>query len=143
MIWYFHTLWNDHHGKSSKCVTMKSYCNLIWPYSLFCISHFCTYLLYNWKFVPFNPLHLFHPHPIPFWQPFFVPCLWVCFCCFSCLVFLILYISEIIWYLSEISLSIIPFKSIHSFTNGKFSFFWWLSNILLCIYTTSSLSIHL
>ena len=23
------------------------------------------YLFYNWKFVPFDPFHLFHPYPIP------------------------------------------------------------------------------
>ena len=41
------------------------------------------------------------------------------------------------------SLSMIIFGSIHVAANGIISFFLWLSNSPLYIYTTSSLSIHL
>ena len=40
-------------------------------------------------------------------------------------------------------LNMIISRSIHVAANGIISFFLWLSNIPVCIYTTSSLSIHL
>ena len=42
-----------------------------------------------------------------------------------------------------ISLSIIISRSIHTALSGRISFFLWLNNIPLYIYTTSALSIHL
>ena len=55
------------------------------------------------------------------------------------------HMSEIIWYLSfsVISFGIVPSRSIHVVSNDKILYFLWLSNIPLCINTTSSLSIHL
>lgn len=59
-----------------------------------CAVHYITvtYLLYNWDFVPFNPLHLFYwfPHLSSIWWP--LVCfwhLWICFCfvIFVCLFF--------------------------------------------------------
>ena len=59
----------------------KKLLQFYWPYSLCCILHLSTYLLYNWKSVPFNPLHLFYPHAPPFWQPPICSLyLWICFC---------------------------------------------------------------
>ena len=56
-------------------------------YSIIDYSHhavlFISYLFYNWKFVPFNALHLFcpSPHLSPLWQPSVCSLyLWVCFC---------------------------------------------------------------
>ena len=57
------------------------------------------------------------------------------------------HISDIIWYLSFsvwlTSLSMIISRSIPVAASGIISFFLWLSNIPLCICTTSSLSNHL
>ena len=55
-------------------VTICSYTKLLqyyWPYSLCCTFHLHGLFLFNWRFVPLNPLHLFHRHmhPSPFWQP--------------------------------------------------------------------------
>ena len=60
----------------------------------------------------------------------------LCICELSFL-FLIPYKNEFIWYLSfsDISLSIIPSRSIHTVTNGDISFFLkWLSKIHIHIY---------
>ena len=49
----------------------QSYCNIIDHISHSVCYIPVAYLLYNWKFVPLNPLHLFLPPPVllPFWQP--------------------------------------------------------------------------
>ena len=61
----------------------------------------------------------------------------------SSVLFLKFHMSGIIWiFLWLISLSITFSSSIHVVANGKISrFFWWL-NTPLCLYTTSSISIH-
>ena len=50
-------------------VTIHDQTNLLqycWLYSL-CVHYIHgSYLSYSWKFVPLNPLHLFHQHPQPF-----------------------------------------------------------------------------
>ena len=50
-------------------------------------------------------------------------------------------------FLCPISLSIMLSRSIHTVTNDKISVFFWLNNIplcvLICVYFTFSLSIHL
>ena len=48
-----------------------------------------------------------------------------------------------IWNFTVHVLSLIPSKSMHAVANGKISFLLRLSNIPLCTYTTSSVSIHL
>ena len=58
---------------------MQSYNNIIdhIPYAVYYIL--MTFLLYNWWFILFNPLYLFHPH-FYFWQPPVCSLyLWVCF----------------------------------------------------------------
>ena len=51
-----------------------------WLHSL-CVRYIpVTYLFYSWKFVPLNPLPLFHLSPtlLSWWPP--ICSLWVCFC---------------------------------------------------------------
>lgn len=89
--------------------------------------------------IPFTYFPYF-PNP-SFWQPeIFSLYLWVyiLFCLFDA------HIREIMWYLplSDIWLSVITSRSIHIVTKGKTSFFLMANEIPLCIYATSSLSIH-
>ena len=62
-------------------------------------------------------------------------------------VFQILHLSETIQYLSFsiwlILVSLMLSKSIYLVTNGRISFFLWLNNIPLCVYTTFHISIYL
>ena len=69
MIWLLHTLWNDHHNNSGNHLSpLKVVIDHIF---LRCVYIPVTYLLYNWRYAPLNPLHMFcpalsHPHTLPF-----------------------------------------------------------------------------
>ena len=64
---------------------------------------------------------------------------------FTCIIFKIPHVSDITWFvfLCLTSLSMIISRSIRVAADGILSFFLWLSNIPLCIYTKSSLSAYL
>ena len=96
-----------------------------------------THLFCNWNFIPLSLSHMFFSSPhSP--SPLATACL------FSVYVILYLFYLHLFWLfildftykwshnicLSVwlISLSIIPFTSIHVISNGKISFFLWLSN---------------
>ena len=109
-----------------------------------------TYLFYNWKYVPFYPLHLFclFCHPSPLWQqPICSLYLWGSF--FSLFWFLesTRKWSHIVFLFSVwlISLSIVPFwsmsRSIHSWMTKLHSFLW-LSSISLCVCIFQIFFIH-
>ena len=102
-----------------------------------------TYLFCNWNFVPFIPLHLFHPslHYLPLWQPSVCALnLWVYFCVYAC--FSVFLDSTYKWnhkgffFLSDVLLSI-PSGFIHIFANSKislfFSFLFLLNNSHICV----------
>ena len=92
-----------------------------------------AYLFYNWKFVLFDPFHLFCPPPNPCILQ--TPIRSLCELGFY-FIFLVLHVSEIIWYLSFSDLFCLtqcPQGMIHVVANGKISFFLWLNNITLYI----------
>ena len=136
------------------------------------------YWFYNWTFVSLlEPFALFHPSPLSFppaaTSLFSVACESVLFYICSIVLLYRVHISEIIqyWPFSVWHfIYIIPSRSFHVVTNGKISFFLWLSNLQsmgpqrvghdwatfdfsvplcicvclsVCVYTTSSLSINL
>ena len=75
-------------------------------------------LFYYWKFVLFDPLHPFHPPPMPhFWEPPIVPCF------YEVDFFFIQHISENILYLSFSALLILlttmPSGSIYAVANSR------------------------
>ena len=77
------------------------------------------------------------------WKPLVLKSvsLFLLYKCF-CIIFIRLsHISDIIWYMSLTSLSMIIFGSIHVAANSIISFFLWLNTIPLCLCTTSFLSI--
>ena len=121
VIQYFCRLWNDHHDKLGYHLSPYNVITIFLTYSLHCTIHPCD-LFYSWKFVPLNPLHLFHPslHPLPSGNHQFLLCIYesisVLLCLFICFVFEILHVNEIVWYLSFsvwlISLGVIPSRSI-------------------------------
>ena len=57
VTWHLHTWWTDHHDKSRKHLSLYKVTSVL-------LTIWCG-LLYNWRFVPLNPLHLFHPHTWP------------------------------------------------------------------------------
>lgn len=68
VIWHSYALWNDHHGKNSCHLSPHKVIPIWLTISPYAVSYLpLTYLLYNWKFVPLHPFHLFcsSPHPIP------------------------------------------------------------------------------
>ena len=110
---------------------------------LFYFIHSSLYLLIPYPY--FAPLHF----PFPIGDHEFVFCIWVCFCS---AVYICLYDSldsTYKWYhtvfvfLWLTSLSTIFSRFISVAATGRISFFLWVSNIPLYIYTTSSFSVHL
>ena len=109
-----------------------------------------THLFCNWNFIPLNLPYLFFSSPNPI--PLEITCLFsasitisVLLHLFICFVFLnspYKWNHTVFVFVWLYSLSIMPSRSIHVVTNGKISFFSWLSNIPLWIYV-SSLSSHL
>ena len=99
-----------------------------------------AYLVYNWRFVPLNAVHLFRPLirlPLATTvSPLFSVSTSLFSFCFLCFVCQILHISESIHYFSLwlTSPSIMLSRSIHTVSNGKISFFLWLSSIPSCVY---------
>ena len=124
-----------------------------WLYSLYCVLPPHD-LFYNWKFVAFNPLHLFHPflHPSHLWQPSVCSLyLWLCFC-FVTFAHLFYFLDStykwnhtvFIFLCMTYSFSITPSRSIHVIANGKVSFFLWLIFIIyiyINVYTHPSSSL--
>ena len=108
-----------------------------------------TYLFYTQQLVPLNPLPLSCPSP-PSLSPLVTTSLFstylslflFCYIDQFVSIFQIPHISDIIQCLSfsDISLSIIPSKSIHNVAGDKIHSFLWLSSTPLYLYT-SSLSI--
>ena len=94
-----------------------------WPYSLCCTLH-----PLGWRFAAFNPLHLYGPLPYSNLSgnyPF-VLSIYESVSVFILLVFSFHYKwnhMKLVFLCLTISLSIIPFRSIHIFTNGKHLFF--------------------
>ena len=115
-----------------------------WLYSLSVHYIPVTYLFYNWKFAPLNPLHLLHLFP-PAWLPFpskstslFSVSANLFLFCSICLVFKIPNISEIIQYFFVvwlISLSVMPSRST-LLKMSRFHSSLWLGNIPSCIDTS-------
>ena len=168
-IWHLHTLWNDHHGKASNCLSSHKIVTILLTILLM------LYITSLWLiYFITGSLYLFHifcpPHFSPLWQPPFCSLyLWVCF---NFVLFCFLdstytrdpmEFSFSVWL---ISLNIIPSKSIHVAANDKISFFYDRAIfhcvcvyihiyvcVNICIYThthththtnpTSSLSIYL
>ena len=122
-----HTLWNDHHDKSSN--HLSTYKVIIILVTTLCyIFHPWAYLFYNWRFLPLNPLRLFHsPSPLTTICLVFVSMSLFSFCFLDSA-----YKWDHIWYLSLSDLfSIKPSRVIHVVANGTIFFFLWLSNTLL------------
>ena len=103
-----------------------------------------------WMFPPYNFPHLFPSYCYP--SPWATTCfsLCVCFCfmfahllCFSDFTYKWNDIVFVLFCLIYFPWHNRPSRSIHVVTNGKISFFLWLSNIPLSLYTKSSVSIHL
>ena len=65
VIWQWSALQNDRHKSSNHLSPIHSYYNII--NYIHSAAHYITvtYLFCNWKFVPFNPLYLFHPSIYP------------------------------------------------------------------------------
>ena len=63
MIWHLYTLWKISTVSLAAFVPVQAYCNIIdhIPYAVYYIV--VTYLLYNQRFVPLNPLHVSPPLP--------------------------------------------------------------------------------
>ena len=124
-----------------------------WLYPPYCILY-PHGLIYNWKFVPLNSLHLFlssllHFSPLETTSLFFFLYLWIFFVLF---VHLFCFIDStykwncmLFFSLSDIFHLALPFRYIHVVANDRVSFFLWLSNIplYLSVYTTPSFSIPL
>ena len=129
-------------------------------YSALQISSFTHKTSYN----PIITLFFLLPvSPLPIGNCCFVLCMSVCFFLpllhsVVCCIILLRYNNNLnylfrykwyhavfLWYhfLCLTSLSVIPSMFIHVVANGRISFFLWLSNIQLYIYTISSLSVHL
>ena len=95
----------------------------------------------SWSPVPALPLFSSLRPPdcsLYLWVSFCSVCLLTLFFSSACIITYRIYLS-----LSDISPSIISWRSIDVVTNGKISFFSWLSNIPLAICATASLSIYL
>ena len=122
-----HTLWNDHHDKSSNHLSTYKVITILLT-TLCYIFHPWAYLFYNWKFLPLNPLHLFH-------SPSLLATICLVFVSMSLFSFCFLdsaYKWYHIWYLSLSDLfGIKPSRVIHVVANGTIFFFLWLSNTLL------------
>ena len=117
------------------------------PHAVHFIS--MAHLFCSWKFVPLNLPHLFLSFPISS----FLSTTYLCSVSITLFLFLLcLFIflestykwnhTVLSFSVRLISLSMVPSRSILVITNGKISFFF-MANIPLCMYTTSSLSIHL
>ena len=103
MIWYFHTLQNDHHKSSYQGTIQSYYSVIITVFPMLCVYISVTHLFCNWKSVPLSLHHPFHSSPHLLLVTTSLFSLWVCFfllCWFICFVFYISHVSEIIWYLS-------------------------------------------
>lgn len=106
-----------------------------------------TYSFYNWKFIPLNLLYLFHPSTPspPTCKLPSVLCMFksvsVHFVCLDCTYKLNHVIF--VFFCLNISQSRVSSRSTHVVMNGITLLFLWLSNISLCIYITSPLSIHI
>ena len=69
VIQHLNTLRNDPHKSSNHLAAYKVITVLLTIFLMLYIT-FLWYFFYNWKFVPLNPIHLYHPslHPSAFWQ---------------------------------------------------------------------------
>ena len=130
VIWHLDILWNDHHNESSnhlspyKVFTIPLTILLMWYITLP-----MAYLFYNWRFVPFNPLHLFHLlKSLPPSNHLFALCIYESV---SVLLqsFIIFFLDSIYkWdcilfiFIWPISLNITPSLSIHIVINDKVTF---------------------
>ena len=119
LICYFYTVQNDEHDKSSYHLSLTSFYNIIDSVS-HCV-HFIliTHLFCNWKFVPLNLPHLFHPSCL-----LSSPLATICLLSVSMDLFLFCYFvllikipqkvkSHGIHHSLSISLCIVPSRSIH------------------------------
>ena len=139
VIWCLHTLWNDHHGKFSNHLSPYKVITVLLTIFLMLCYIPVAYFFCGCRFVPLNPLHLFHSPPSP--SPLATTCIYesvfILFCLLVCFVFQIPWISEYgicfspVWL---ISLSIIPSGSIHAVASGKISFFSYDRVIFHCVH---------
>ena len=63
MIWYFHTLQNDHHKSSYQGTIQSYYSVIITVFPMLCVYISVTHLFCNWKSVPLSLHHPFHSSP--------------------------------------------------------------------------------
>ena len=133
MIWHLYTLQIDQHDKSSNPLSLDKEAILL---TIFTMLFYIPLTFYKWKFVPLNPLHLFHSAPP---NPALL-CLRVPFCfvlCVHLFVFKIPHKNIIIWYVSFyawlISLSMVPISPSMLFQVARFNTFYdWV--IFHCFY---------
>ena len=118
-----------------------------WPYHLCCILHQCIYFIVE-SLCLLIPVSYFIQLCTSF--PLLAPICFLYLSLFSfsfvcSFVLLFRFTCEITWYLSfsDISLSIIPFRSIHVVSNGKISFSSNVWVIFHCVYVCRSLFSHL
>ena len=148
MISYLHTLRNDHQDKFSNHLSPHKTITKIIGHILNAVYYISVTYLYTAGGLYLLISFTCFVHPATHFllitiQLFSVSLSLFCFVCLFCS---IPHISEVLQYLSFsvrlVSHRIMPSRSIHVATNSKISLLW-LRNILLCIYITSSLSIHL
>jgi len=111
-----------------------------------CINYCCTPKWFRYRHIYVFYLYIIDIYVFRYRHKHIYSLILFLFHWFTCVIFWVPHISDIIWYLSFFfwlsSLSLIISGSIHVVANGIFSFLW-LSNIPLCICTISSLSISL
>lgn len=108
VTWYLYISWNVHHDEASN--NLPPYKVIIILLTIFIVLYITPswLIFYIWMFIPLNSTHHFsqHPHSSPLWWPFVCfSHLWVCcITLFTCFLFNIPCISEIIWclYLSDL-----------------------------------------
>lgn len=149
-------LWNDPHNQFRYHLSHTKLAQYHWPYSPGRTSHphgllaFCLGVCASWFSSPISPSPTLHP----FDKCHFVLCyLWVWFC--FCFFFNILYISEIMPYLSfSVWLDLASYPPGPSMWSQMARLpFWWLNNIPVCVcgggvhthrteYTQSTHTVH-
>ena len=151
VVQHLNTLWNDHHNKSSSHLSPYKVITVL--LTLYCIIQTCN-LFCNWNFVPLNPLHLFSLNSLPLiLSPLANTSLFSVF--MSLFLFFLNSFSLFFKFQCKLNHNIFlsPSDLFHivKYPLGpsmvsqmaRYHSDWWLSNILLYVYTTSSLSIHM